>query len=112
MATRQSIVDFIVEQVTGAGAVAGRKMFGEYALFCDGKMVGLICDDQLFIKPTDAGRAHIGAVIERAPYKGAKPCFWIAGDQWDDRDWLTALVRLSAAALPLPVKKVRARNGR
>ena len=59
MASNQSTVDYIVEQVAGAGAVTGRKMFGEYALFCDGKMVALICDDQLFIKPTVAGRSYL-----------------------------------------------------
>ena len=91
MASTQSTVDDIVEQVARAGAVAGRKMFGEYALFCDGKMVALICDDQLFIKQTVAGRSHIGGVDERSPYKGAKPCFWISGDQWEDSDWLTEL---------------------
>ena len=107
MASNQCTVDFIVEQSAGAGAVAGRKMFGEYALFCDGKMVGLICDNQLFIKPTVAGHAHIGAATERAPYKGAKPCFWISGDLWENGDWLTALVRLTAADLPLPAKKPR-----
>ena len=107
MATSQSTVDFIVEQVTGAGTVAARKMFGEYALFCDGKLVALICDDQLFIKPTVAGRAHIGDVTEKPPYKGAKPSFWISGDDWDNSDWLTALVRITAAELPVPVKKPR-----
>ncbi|HWJ20014.1 MAG TPA: TfoX/Sxy family protein, partial [Geobacterales bacterium] len=100
MATNQSTVDYIVEQIAGAGAVAGRKMFGEYALFCDGKMVALICDDQLYIKPTVAGRSHLSVVIEKPPYKGAKPYFWISGDRWDDSDWLTELVRLSAAELP------------
>lgn len=107
MASNQKTVDYIVEQVARAGAVAGRKMFGEYAIFCDGKMVALICDDQLFIKPTIAGRAYIGVVTEKSPYKGAKPYLWISGDHWDDSDWLTKLVRLSAAELPLPVKKTR-----
>ena len=110
MATSQSTVDYIIEQVAGAGAVAGRKMFGEYALFCDGKMVALICDDQLFIKPTVAGRSHLSVVIEKPPYKGAKPYFWISGDRWDDSDGLTKLVRVSAAALPAPaIKKRRTR---
>ena len=111
MATNQSTVDFIVGQIAGAGAVAGRKMFGEYALFCDGKMVALICDDQLYIKPTNAGRSYLSVVTEKPPYKGAKPYFWISGDRWDDSDWMTALVRLSAAELPLPVKKSRKRKG-
>ena len=86
-------------------------MFGEYAVYYNGKMVALICDDQLFIKPTLAGRAYVGVVTEKPPYEGAKPYFWISGDRWEDGDWLTELVRLSAAELPLPVKKARKPKG-
>ncbi len=83
-------------------------MFGEYALYRDGKLVALICDDQLFVKPTSAGRALIGEAYEQPPYKGAKPCFLISGDRWDDRDWLTQLVEVSAAQLPASIRKRRA----
>lgn len=75
MASQQSTVDFIVEQIGGAGRVSARKMFGEYGIYCDGKMVALVCDDQLYIKPTAAGRAYIGDVTEGAPYPSAKPWF-------------------------------------
>ncbi len=109
MSSRQSTVDFIVEQMAKAGVVSARKMFGEYGVYCDGKMVALVCDDQLFVKPTAAGRAFIGEVTEGAPYKGAKPCFLISPEKWDDHEWLTELIRISAVELPLPVKKRRKR---
>ena len=48
------------EALAGAGAVSARKMFGEYGVYCDGKIVGLVCDDQLFVKVTEAGRAWLG----------------------------------------------------
>ena len=57
-------------------------------------------------------RAHIGRVNEAPPYKGAKPCFLVSGDQWDDRDWLATLIRVSAAELPLPDKSRRKRGAR
>lgn len=109
MATQQRTVDFIVEQIAKAGKVSVRKMFGEFGIYCDGKMVALVCDDQLFVKPTKAGRAHTGNVCEAAPYPGAKPCFLIAGDLWDDADWLAELIVLTTAELPMPVKKRKAR---
>ena len=112
MASQAGTVAFILEQVAGAGAVSARKMFGEYALYCDGKLTALICDDQLFVKPTEAGRAHIGEVTESPPYKGAKPFFLVSGDRWDDRDWLAELIRVSAAELPLPGKPRRKRTAR
>jgi TfoX/Sxy family transcriptional regulator of competence genes len=107
--SQQSTVNYIIEQISKAGAVSARKMFGEYGIYCDGKMVALVCDDQLFVKPTLAGRAYLTEVTEGAPYKGAKPCFLIPGEQWDDAEWLAKLFRISAAELPSPVKKRRAK---
>lgn len=105
MASKQSVVDFILEQIAGAGAVSARKMFGEYAIYCDAKLVALIADDELFVKPTGAGRASLGDVDERPPYPGAKPYYWIGSDRWDDDEALTALIRATAAALPVPPPK-------
>ncbi|MES2130289.1 MAG: TfoX/Sxy family protein [Pseudomonadota bacterium] len=105
MASQQSTVDFLVDQMGAAGAVSGKKMFGEYGIYCDGKMVALVCDDQLFVKPSEPGRAYIGTPVEASPYPGAKPCFLIDGGQWDDQAWLAELVRLTTRALPAPKKK-------
>ena len=43
-------------------------MFGEYALYIDEKVVALICDNQVFVKPTAAGLEVLGEVIEAPPY--------------------------------------------
>jgi len=107
MASQQSTVDFILEQIAGVEPVTAKKMFGEYGIFCHGKMVALVCDDQLFVKPTMAGKTFIGDVIEGCPYPGTKPYFLISGEHWDDRAWLATLIKLTAAALPLPMKKGR-----
>ncbi len=107
MASDRRIVDFIVDQIAAAGDVAAKPMFGEYGLYCDGRMVALVCDDRLFVKPTEGGRAVAGDVEEAAPYPGAKPCLSIDQDRWDDRDWLTDLIRVTAAELPLPKPRKR-----
>ena len=52
MATETDVMAYILEQLQDAGNVTARRMFGEYAVYCDGKVVGLICDNQLFLKPT------------------------------------------------------------
>src|SRR6478609_2366528 len=105
MGTRQQIVDFLLEQLTGVRDATVRKMFGEYALYSTGKVVALVCDDQLFVKPTDAGRKFIGTVTEGEPFPGAKPWFLVEGDQWEDGDWLSELIRVTANALPTPTPK-------
>jgi TfoX/Sxy family transcriptional regulator of competence genes len=106
MASRQSTVDFILEQIADAGAVRAKKMFGEYGIYCDEKMVALVCDDQLFVKPTAAGKVFIGACVEGFPYPGAKPWLLVSGDKWDDREWLTRLMIITTSELPLPKKKL------
>ena len=98
-------MDFLLEQLSGVPDVSARKMFGEYAIYSTGKVVALVCDELLFVKPSDAGRQFIGRVTEGEPYPGAKPYFLIEGDRWEDGDWLSELIRLTARALPTPKAK-------
>ena len=107
MSTKQTTVDFILEQMAEAGAVSAKRMFGEFGIFLDGRMAALVCDDQLFVKPTAGGRAFLGAVTEGCPYPGAKLCLLIPGDRWEDRAWLSRLIAITAAELPLPKPKAR-----
>lgn len=76
MATDARFVEFVLGQIADAGKINAKKMFGEYAIYCNEKVVALICDNQLFIKPTVAGRAFIGNVVEAPAYVGAKPSFF------------------------------------
>ena len=105
MSTQQKTVDYILEQSAGAGTMTARKMFGEYGMYCDGKVMAFICDDQLFIKPTEAGRAYLSEVTEAEAYPGSKMYFLVDGDRWDDADWLAGLVKATADALPAPKAK-------
>lgn len=102
MATQQRTVDYLTEQATGAGAVSIKPMFGEYGLYVDGKMIALVCDDQLYVKPTPAGRLLAEPVADASPYPGAKPHLLIEADRWDDAEWLGDLLRATAEALPMP----------
>ena len=110
MSTQAGTVDYILEQTADAGTMTARKMFGEYGLYCDGKVVAFVCDDQLFIKPTDAGRSYLGEVTEAEAYPGSKMYFLIDGERWDDADWLAGLVKTTADVLPEPKpKKMKAK---
>ena len=105
MASTQRNVDFIVEQLSDAGDVSTRKMFGEYAIYRRNKIVALFCDDQLFVKPTVAGKAFIGKVKEQPPFPGAKLWFLITGDHCEDGEWLSELIRITDRELPAPKPK-------
>jgi len=99
MATDQSFIDFLVDQMGEAGEITFRKMFGEYAIYCGGKVVALVCDNQLYVKPTEAGKAHIENPVEAPPYPGAKKYFLIE-DKFEDREWISDLIRITAKELP------------
>jgi len=73
MASSKEFVHYVEEQLTDAGEITCRKMFGEYGIYCNGKIIGVICDDQLFLKITEAGRRICPDGEEAPPYEGAKP---------------------------------------
>jgi tfoX N-domain family protein len=105
MACNPDFVQYVADQCAGAGEIVTKKMFGDYGIYCNGKIFGLICDDALYIKPTEAGRLVLRTEEMRPPYPGAKDYFFIA--DVDDRDYLAALVRATCRALPEPKPKKR-----
>lgn len=98
MASNSDFVQYIVDQCSDAGEVTVKKMFGDYGIYCDGKIFGLICDDCFYLKPTETVRPLLRVVDMRPPYEGAKDYFYIA--DVDDRDYLSRLVSETCKVLP------------
>jgi len=109
MASTHDFADFVAEQAGLPGRVSSKQMFGEFALYVDGKVVALICDNRVFVKPTADGRRILGEVTEAPPYPGAKPHFEV-GEHLDDRDLLSRLLLATAAALPVPKPQSKAKS--
>lgn len=97
MACNSDFVQYVVEQCGEAGNIMVKKMFGDYGLYCDGVIVGLICDNNLFLKQTRAGRELLKEVILRPPYEGAKDYFFVT--DIDDREYLSKLVKATLMEL-------------
>jgi TfoX/Sxy family transcriptional regulator of competence genes len=95
-------VDDLLDRLAGAGRVTARKMFGEYCVYLDDKVVALVCDDTLYVKPTAAGREVVPDAAEGPPYPGARPHLVLPQERWADRDVLCRLVRATFAELPRP----------
>ncbi len=105
MATKQSTVDYILDQLMSLEGVSARKMFGEYALYYKGRVVALVCDDSVFVKVTEPGKAFVGEHYqEGAAYKGAKPSMQVDEERIEDREWLCQLIQITAENVPLPRK--------
>ena len=104
MSTSADAAAFIEDQLAGL-AVRTKRMFGEYAIYCDDKVVGFICDDTLFIKPSPIDPALLEGTVPAPPYPGAKDYHSVPGDLLENRDWLAAAVQATADALPAPAPK-------
>lgn len=109
MASDKDFVEYVVGQIQNSNLITYRKMFGEYAIYSNHKVVALICDNQLFVKPTEQGREFIGNVKEARAYPGAKMSFLIE-DKIDDSKWISELIKITTNALPEPKKKKIARK--
>jgi TfoX/Sxy family transcriptional regulator of competence genes len=109
MATDPSFVDYVEEQSGLGGRITHRRMFGEYGIYIDGKVVAFACDDSLFVKAADATAALTADLPRRPPYPGAKP-YPVADELLDDADRLQALLLATAAAMPEPKPKAPKRH--
>ena len=116
MASDREFVAFVCEQLRAAGEISSRRLFGEAAIYHRDKVVGLVCDNQLFVKATETGRAKIGVPTEAPPFPGATNWFLMA--DLDDPEFLADLIRVTSAALPPPkiktpkIKTRRAKTSR
>jgi TfoX/Sxy family transcriptional regulator of competence genes len=102
MATSLHTVKHILENIPLD--LNARKMFGEYAVYLDGKVVALICDNILFVKPTPGALALLENNPMAPPYPGAKPHLLIDA-ALDDADLMAQVLRIVATELPVPKPK-------
>ena len=111
MASKIGFVEYVAEQCRGAGEIAYKKMFGEYALYCNRKIFALVCDNEFFVKITDKTKGKYPDLPEKPPYDGAKNYFLV--ENVDDSVFLTGLVKTTCAALPEPKpKKPKIKKGK
>jgi TfoX/Sxy family transcriptional regulator of competence genes len=100
----KSFVEFIIEQIQDAENISYIYMFGGCAIYSGIKVVALICNNKLYIKPTKSGEKFAKIVNEESPYPSAKPHFLVE-DMIDNKEWLCNLIKITAEELPQPKRK-------
>ena len=107
MASDIKTVTFIADQSGLGTRLAYKRMFGEYALYLNTKVVAFVCDDKLFLKPTDAGRALLGTPEEAPAYPGSKNYFLLE-EELENPALLRRAFEVTESVLPLPKPKATA----
>ena len=104
MATDKEFITYLLDTLSPVGKLSAKPMFGEYALYMDDKILGLVCDNQLFLKITNAGRAVLGDDVVEAPaYPGSKPYFLV--ESVEDTEFMNELIHKSWQELPFKKTK-------
>ena len=99
--------EFVREIFSAAGDIVIRSMMGGYLIYFNGKLIGDICDNELFLKRTPTSDKLLADSELRYPYEGSKTLMYVF-DRFEDMDLITELLKGMFAELPTP--KLRKRN--
>ena len=100
MASDQTYLDYITEQLSGLPEIRSRKMMGEYILYSGGRIFGGIYDNRFLVKVTPASLRLLPDAQKEEPYPGAKPMLLVPDP--DDRALMEKLVSEMYSELPEP----------
>ena len=98
MASDKAQVAFFAEQMAGAGTITFRPMFGEYGVYCDGRVVAFVCDNTLYLKPVPEVLALLEDPVMEPIYPGSKDYVRIEAEL-DEPERLAMRVRVVADAV-------------
>ena len=100
-----AIMQFVEEQLREAGAISHYKMMGDYVVYCDLKVVGVVCGNQFYIKRLPVSEPFFPNATPVAPTGGKDTHFLV--ENLEDTAFLAQLVRAVCDALPPPKPKKR-----
>lgn len=106
MATTKEFHDYIVENLQKVGDVATRKMMGEYCVYYQGKLIGDICDNCLYVKPTESVLRLMPDADRAYPYEGSKTLMAVV-ENVEDTEFMEKLLSAMVKELPEPKMKTK-----
>jgi TfoX/Sxy family transcriptional regulator of competence genes len=110
MATQKETIEFILGKLRDRGRLSARAMFGEYALYADGKVVALVCDDLLYVKILPASHELERQCEKGEPYPGAKPHYIVEEGQLSTVERLPAILCAVAEAISKKKPKTKRKH--
>ena len=77
MPTSKETAELILRKLRHPDRISAKRMFGEFGLYADGKMVAVICDDRLYVKIAPASQELEDQCEKGEPYPRAKPHYLV-----------------------------------
>lgn len=90
---------FVREVFSVAGDIVIKSMMGGYLVYLNGKLIGDIGDNELFLKRTPTSDRLLADSELRYPYEGSKTLMHVF-DRFEDMDLITELLEGMYAELP------------
>lgn len=103
MATSKEFLNNFSELLKPLEGVTFRPMMGEYLIYYNGKLIGDICDNKIFIKPIESAKRLMPEAEMQPPYTGAKEMLLL--DNFEDVDFVAKLFNEIYPHLPEPKKR-------
>ena len=94
--------EYVRECFSVTGDIVIKSMMGGYLVYLNGKLIGDICDNELFLKRTPTSDRLLSDSELRYPYEGSKTLMRVF-DRFEDTDLIAEL--LEGLYTELPEKK-------
>ena len=91
--------EYVRDSFSKAGDIVIRSMMGGYLVYFNGKLIGDICGDELFLKRTPTSDRLLADSELRYPYEGSKTMMHVF-DSFDDKALILELLTGMYAELP------------
>jgi TfoX/Sxy family transcriptional regulator of competence genes len=109
MATSKDFIVYLQDALARVRGLSFRAMFGEYAMYANDVVVGLVCDQTVYIKVTEGTSVLLSKRVQFGhPFKGAKPAFMLTEGEIEDDELMAQVI--AAALRDLPVKSKPSKN--
>jgi len=109
MATTADFVDYVCEQMVGAGEIRSRKMFGEYMVYVNDKPILLVCDNTVYVKKLGCIAEKMEQAATGIPYQGAKEHYIL---DIDNGAFSREIVSILEPVTPLPKPRKKKYGGK
>ena len=99
--------EYVRDSFSESCEIVIKSMMGGYLVYFNGKLIGDICGDELFLKRTPTSDRLLSECELRYPYEGSKTLMYVF-DNFDDKVLISELLDGMYAELPeKKPKKVR-----